>query len=286
MQQELPISTIIQIAKVCQYLAVLKKNTADAFNGNYLDRNLSRTIYMERKAVEWAYTYTPTDPTLRGSANYLFSLLKYSAQAQNIINGISAGKPVVTGPSNQSVGVGDSATFAIAITSTTPVTIQWYKNGLPIAGAVTSSYTLTNAQLSDSGDTFYASVTNAAGTVFSQTATLTITAGLTGFFAYLDSNPGPTLQGGNDPFTYQEGFSITAGQPWIMAVPSASTPTKYIIVKGPSSESTKTAWNNAGVNVGFIPDLNWESSLVIGSERYYYTRGPISLDPLNTLTLS
>src|SRR5262249_17388562 len=51
----------------------------------------------------------------------------------------------------------------------------WWRNGFPIAGATNSIYSITNAQLADSGQ-FVCVVSNASGTATSQLATLTVMA--------------------------------------------------------------------------------------------------------------
>lgn len=52
-------------------------------------------------------------------------------------------------------------------------TYQWYKNGVAISGATSSSYTYTPSL--GANDTLYCKVTNSAGTVTSRTATISVT---------------------------------------------------------------------------------------------------------------
>lgn len=81
-----------------------------------------------------------------------------------------------TEPADQSVNVGASATFSVNPGGTGPFAYQWQRGGSNITGETASSYTLTNAQLSDSGAVFSVVVTNTAGSVPSRNATLTVTA--------------------------------------------------------------------------------------------------------------
>lgn len=86
---------------------------------------------------------------------------------------------ITTHPSNVSVAVGGNATFTVIAAGTNP-TYQWQRsNGggafANIAGATNASYTVTNAQLADNGARFQVVVTNSAGTVTSNPATLTVT---------------------------------------------------------------------------------------------------------------
>jgi hypothetical protein len=84
--------------------------------------------------------------------------------------------PVITQqPQNESVPVGQSATFSIVATGTPTPTYQWLRDGTPIAGATSTTYTTPATQLSDSGATFTAQVENSQGSVTSNPATLTVT---------------------------------------------------------------------------------------------------------------
>jgi hypothetical protein len=65
--------------------------------------------------------------------------------------------------------------FSVAASGTSP-TYQWYLNGNPINGATSSTYSIESAQAGDAG-TYTVAVTNAAGTVVSRAATLTLFSG-------------------------------------------------------------------------------------------------------------
>jgi photosystem II stability/assembly factor-like uncharacterized protein len=79
-------------------------------------------------------------------------------------------------PADVTVNVGRSATFSVNATGTAPLSYQWQRDGVNIAGANAASYTLANAQLSDSGARFRVIVSNGQGNVTSREATLTVTA--------------------------------------------------------------------------------------------------------------
>jgi len=78
-------------------------------------------------------------------------------------------------PSDQTVSVGQSAAFSVSASGTPPFSYQWQRNMLDISGANSSSYTLTNAQLSNSGALFRCVVTNSFGNATSNEALLTVT---------------------------------------------------------------------------------------------------------------
>lgn len=72
--------------------------------------------------------------------------------------------------------IGSSATFKVEIASAgfpASYTYQWYLNGSAVSGATSASF--TGSDLAKGSYTVYCEVTNAAGTVRSRTATLTVT---------------------------------------------------------------------------------------------------------------
>lgn len=92
---------------------------------------------------------------------------------------LSVATPVVapsitSQPASQSVNAGQSATFNVATTGTSPMTYQWERNQAAISGATSSSYQTPATTSSDNGAQFVVVVTNAAGTATSITATLTV----------------------------------------------------------------------------------------------------------------
>ena len=98
--------------------------------------------------------------------------------------GTNTSPTIVTQPASQTVAVGGAATFSVTATGSTPLNYFWRRNGAPIAGANASSYTLNNAQLSDSGFLFSCLVSNAFGTVTSSNALLTVNAPALDHFAW------------------------------------------------------------------------------------------------------
>jgi regulation of enolase protein 1 (concanavalin A-like superfamily) len=81
---------------------------------------------------------------------------------------------IATQPANQTVLVGQTATFSITASGSAPLSYQWQKNGADIAGATGSSTTTAATVLGDSGSTYRCVVSNAAGTATSTMATLTV----------------------------------------------------------------------------------------------------------------
>jgi len=81
---------------------------------------------------------------------------------------------IVTQPQNQAVSLGQTATFSVTATGTEPLAYQWQKNGAAIPDAIQASYTTPPATAGDSGSVFQVTVSNAAGSVISNQAILTV----------------------------------------------------------------------------------------------------------------
>lgn len=80
---------------------------------------------------------------------------------------------ITTQPSAASATAGSSTTFSVVASGTGPFTYQWYKSGSAINGATSASYTINSAATSDAGS-YSVIVTNSAGSVTSNSATLTL----------------------------------------------------------------------------------------------------------------
>ncbi len=81
---------------------------------------------------------------------------------------------ITTQPVSQTVTAGQTAAFTVAATGTAPLTYQWKKNGTAVSGATSSSYTTPATTSSDNGAQFTVAVSDSAGSVTSNTATLTV----------------------------------------------------------------------------------------------------------------
>src|ERR1700744_4108805 len=101
MATELSPSAVLSLAKICEYMAVVNTSLDNVFKGGSINESLAQTIYLERSGIQNRFNLNPSDPTLIGTSNYLFSLLTNSGRAQIIQNNLSGSIPVITGPTNQ-----------------------------------------------------------------------------------------------------------------------------------------------------------------------------------------
>jgi hypothetical protein len=83
---------------------------------------------------------------------------------------------ITTQPADREVSEGQTATFTVVATGTAPLSYQWQRNGSNI-GTNAASYTTPATTLADHGAIFRVVVSNAAGQIQSQVATLSVNAG-------------------------------------------------------------------------------------------------------------
>jgi len=71
------------------------------------------------------------------------------------------------------VNTGQQMAFSATAEGTPPLTWQWSKNGVAIAGATNATYTIASAATTDSG-TYRAKATNSAGSADSNALVITV----------------------------------------------------------------------------------------------------------------
>jgi O-glycosyl hydrolase len=145
-----------------------------------------------------------------------------SSSATLSVNPAPAAPGITTQPASVTVIAGQPATFSVTASGTAPLSYQWQKNGAAISGATSSSYTTPATTSADNGSTYAVVVSNAVGSVTSNTATLTVSAAAVA----------PTIT------TEPANQSVTAGQTAAFFVVATGTaPLSYV-------------WQKNGVTVG------------------------------------
>ena len=81
---------------------------------------------------------------------------------------------ITTQPVNKTVKVGNTDTFSVVASGTTPFTYQWYKWGSPISGANKATYITPATTDADNNSNYFVTVSNTAGTATSNTVYLTV----------------------------------------------------------------------------------------------------------------
>ena len=133
---------------------------------------------------------------------------------------VGAPPTITTQPANQTATVGQPASFNVVAAGLSPLSYQWYENGVVISGATSSSYTTPATTLSQSGSSFSVTVTNAIGQTVSNQITMTV-APLSAMLAFI---PVPAQTFGNAPVA----LSATSPSQGVVS---------YTVVSGPATLS-------------------------------------------------
>jgi hypothetical protein len=145
---------------------------------NHTAYHLLASATLESPATNWPAILTNnfdangnfalTNPMVTGAGAQFFRL-RLAPPPPVIAPGIT------TDPTNQTVLAGADVTLIAAASGSAPLRYQWRLNAAPISAATNASLPLLNVQLAAQGD-YSLLVTNAAGSVTSQVATLTVQA--------------------------------------------------------------------------------------------------------------
>jgi hypothetical protein len=134
------------------------------------------------KAYQQDVRYT-NDAILLNRGAYVDFVVKWAGAGVSLdggwttVNGvITPVSPVVINsqPQNQVVKPGQNAIFTVGASGTPPLRYQWRRNGVEVAGATSNSYSVANAHPVDSGQQYSVEVSNAAGSVASDVAVLSV----------------------------------------------------------------------------------------------------------------
>ncbi|MFN0121448.1 MAG: PQQ-dependent sugar dehydrogenase [Blastocatellia bacterium] len=110
--------------------------------------------------------------------------------------------PVITAhPVSQTVSHDQPVTFSVGVAGSTPLTLQWQRDGVNIPGAAQTSYTIATVMLADSGAQFRCVVTNPLGVITSNAAVLTVSSDRLPT-ASITAPVVDTLYAGGDTITY------------------------------------------------------------------------------------
>ena len=118
--------------------------------------------------------------------------------------GTAVAPSITAQPASASVVAGSAASFSVTASGTAPLSYQWREGGTNISGATSASYTTPATSSANTGELFSVVVTNSAGSVTSNNATLTVTTGISLFPATIQLS---TLNGTNG-FTIQRAVSF------------------------------------------------------------------------------
>jgi hypothetical protein len=246
-----PVAITAHTAYVASYHTTIGHYSGDAgyFASSGINHSPLHTYANTASTPEGPYTYGSTSafPTSTyNSANYWVDVV-FNTGSSSLV-----APTITTQPSSQTVTAGQTATFKAAASGTAPLSYQWQKNGANISGATSTSYTTPATTTGDSGSTFRARVSNAAGALTSSAATLTVNAvGAPG----IQISPG-SVTFGNDPVgtKLSQTLSITntGSAPLSITQLTASGSTAFT-VSGFSLPLNVSAGQKITITANFLP---------------------------------
>ena len=146
-------------------------------------------------ATSAAYTTLATTAADNGDTFDVIVANAAGVQTSVIVSlSVSDSPLITTQPQGESVTIGQTATFMVAVTGATPLSYQWQENAANILGATASSYQTAATTMGDNGSLFTVIVTNSAGSVTSVPASLTVNPAQTTDVATFHNDPARTGQ--------------------------------------------------------------------------------------------
>ena len=162
-------------------------------------------------------------------------------------------------PVSQTAPVGTTITLSARANGTGPLTYQWYKNDVAIAGATATNYVIANAQVANNGS-YRLVAQNIGGAVSSSTATLTLytcsynVSSNAAFFAFYGGNGAVSV-------------TSTGSCPW-----TASTTNAWITLTSPTNRSGNgTITYSVAANSGSLPRTG---ALNVAGKTFVVAQGP------------
>jgi hypothetical protein len=168
-------------------------------------------------------------------------------------------------PTNQTVAVGDSVSLSGAASGSAPLSYQWRRNGVALAGQTNATLVLTNLAAADSGD-YTLAVSNAGGTAVSDPATvcvcLTVVPGIFGTGVdesgtllgdgvvdphYIMTVSGDPAYPGPEAYVVNEGWPIAPAGPW----PANGPRSRWIAPRAEQNQQVDPAFGNVPGNYTF-----------------------------------
>ncbi len=178
-------------------------------NGSFVSVGALGTIISSSDGINWSIRKTG-GYTLYGVAYGPGTFVTVGLAGKILQSGTLLGPPPPTftlHPQARHARPGESITFTGIATGTLPITYQWFFNGVPLAGAINSTFVLSNVQ-PDSKGVYVLQASNSVGSANSQPAELSVM-----------SEPG-------------DGSSPTPAQVSVVTAPDAGVDSLIIITHG------------------------------------------------------
>src|SRR4051812_34906357 len=172
----------------------------DYFFGDYCQNDIRRLHPANNSVTSFATGLNKPADIKVGADGVLYYLQRGNGSVRKIAS-TSNPLPVISDqPDDVTVPVGESASFTVGASGPGPFSYQWQRNGVAVGGATGPTLTLPSTTLADNGAVFRCVVSNAAGSVTSAGATLSVVD---------NRRPRPTITTPAAGTTYSAGTTIS-----------------------------------------------------------------------------
>ncbi|GGA40037.1 beta-1,3-glucanase family protein [Dyella nitratireducens] len=209
----------------------------------------------------WTSTVDPNDSSKTAVVNFdgtsAYQVTNNYPGSTLCTSGTDAGAAptITTQPSNQSVALGQSATFSVAATGLGTLSYQWSKNGTAIAGATSASYTTPATAAADNGAAFSVAVGDVFGSTNSSTATLAVQQNSC---TAAPSAPGTLVANANS--------SAQVSLTWGTSTAGSACTVSYNVYRGTAAGFTPSSANQIATTAG----TTYSDTSVAAAATYYY----------------
>jgi hypothetical protein len=177
-------------------------------------------------------TYSVVSANSANAGNYSVTVTNGVSSVTSNVATVAVGSSITSNPVSRSLHPTQVAAFSVGGQGVGPLAYQWYQIpsggtvGVAISGATSPDYTTPPVDVSYDGSQYYATVTDTCGTLTSNDASLSVTAG----------NVPPTI------ITQPVGQSVAAGGTTSFTVTASGTPAlSYQWYLVPAGQTTGTA---------------------------------------------
>ncbi len=180
-------ATLTVRAPLAPIISSISSDTSLAV-GSSFSLSVSLSVGTTPLSYQWSKDGAPIAGAAGTSSSYSVSSAtpadagSYSVTVSNSVGSVTSSQvrvsvllgmaPIITvQPPGRSLATGSFASFSLSVSGTSPFTYQWKRGGTVVG--TDSSYSISSASASDAGD-YTVTITNAYGTVTSETFTITI----------------------------------------------------------------------------------------------------------------
>ncbi len=160
-------------------------------------------------------SYSLSGAASANAGNYSVTVTNGVGSVTSSLAAVAVGSSITSNPASLSLHPTQTGAFSVVAQGIGTLSYQWYQipsggtTGVALSGATSTSYVTPAVDVSYNGDQYYATVTDACGSMISADATLTVTAG----------NVPPTI------VTQPMGQTVAAGGTTSFSVVASGTPT-------------------------------------------------------------